>query len=31
VRLGEQIPDRVSTSGVLAFAVSDSKFQLAPR
>jgi hypothetical protein len=31
VRLGEQIPDRVGTNGVLAFAVSDSKFQLAPR
>jgi len=30
-RLGAQIPDRVSTDPVLAFAVSDSKFQLAPR
>jgi len=31
VRLGAQIPDRVTKDGVLAFAVSDSKFQLAPR
>ena len=30
-RLGAQIPDRVATDPVLAFAVSDSKFQLAPR
>jgi hypothetical protein len=30
-RLAEQIPDRVATSSVLAFAVSDSKFELAPR
>lgn len=30
-RLGDQIPDRVKTDPVLAFAVSDSKFQLAPR
>jgi hypothetical protein len=31
VRLGDQIPDRVAKDGVLAFAVSDSKFELAPR
>ena len=31
VRLACQIPDRVSTDPVLAFAVSDSKFELAPR
>jgi hypothetical protein len=30
-RLGDQIPDRVKTDPVLAFAVSDSKFELAPR
>ena len=30
-RLGAQIPDRVATDPVLAFAVSDSKFELAPR
>jgi len=30
-RLGAEIPDRVKTDPVLAFAVSDSKFELAPR
>ena len=30
-RLGAQIPDRVATDPVLAFAVSDSRFELAPR
>jgi hypothetical protein len=30
-RLGAEIPDRVKTDPVLAYAVSDSKFELAPR
>lgn len=30
-RLADQIPDRVAKDAVLAFAVSDSKFELAPR
>jgi hypothetical protein len=30
-RLAQKIPDRVAKSSVLAFAVSDSKFELAPR
>lgn len=30
-RLGAEIPDRVRTDPVLAYAVSDSKFELAPR
>lgn len=30
-RLADQIPDRVEKDAVLAFAVSDSEFQLAPR
>jgi len=31
VRLAAQIPDQVASDGVLAFAVSDSEFQLAAR
>jgi hypothetical protein len=30
IRLADQIPDRVRTDGVLAFAASDSKFELSP-
>ncbi len=30
-RLADQIPDRVAKDPVLAFAVSDSKFELSPR